>query len=314
MDRFTSKRRQKPTVVCQYKENCYRKNPHHFMEYAHEHLDNIINANSSGNNDYNVPDELISHKSTILEQIKIINDLFPKIAIEPESKRIKTETKPDAVPANSKESNVSIITPAQLQKAVESSKMSSSSSEVSSNSSVSMLQPNQSSRSIPKHNIHDFIKVVLPKGRMTSKLEASHPYNYFLTAITSSPKTHVEPLTVTFQEILDPSLGELECSVQINFMVELGWLLGQYYFAGCLDKPMLILYGAESDELKTISTKKPQITAHHVQMGNPFATHHTKMMLLGYKDKSMRVVISTANLYEGSIYAKYIFLEIFIYF
>lgn len=33
-------------------------------------------------------------------------------------------------------------------------------------------------------------------------------------------------------------------------------------------------------------------------MTNAFATHHSKVMLLGYKDGSMRVVVSTANLYE----------------
>lgn len=61
---------------------------------------------------------------------------------------------------------------------------------------------------------------------------------------------------------------------------------------------MLVLYGSDTPELQTISQKKPQVTAIHIRMGNPFATHHTKMMLLGYKDKSMRVVVSTANLYE----------------
>lgn len=101
-------------------------------------------------------------------------------------------------------------------------------------------------------NIHDYIPVVLPKGQMAAKLEAAAPYNYFLTAITSSPATHKEPLTVTLQgnlkhfllmhfvyiqhfaEILDPSLGELECSMHMNFMIDIGWLLGHYYFAGVL--------------------------------------------------------------------------------
>lgn len=283
MDRFTSKRRQKPTALCQYKENCYRKNPHHFMEYAHEHLDNIINNNASDTADsYKIPDELMAQKSTILEQIKIINDLFPKISLEPQTKRIKPEEKPEPRPvADKKESDKKVVTSDQLQKALESSAAASSgvnnigSKPIDKQSSSDSTAKVEQSRPAPQHNIHNYIKVVLPKGRMASKLEASHPYNYFLTAITSSPQTHIEPLTVTFQEILDPSLGELECSVQINFMVELGWLLGQYYFAGCLDKPMLILYGSETEELKTISTKKPQITAHHVQMGNPFATHHT---------------------------------------
>lgn len=35
-------------------------------------------------------------------------------------------------------------------------------------------------------------------------------------------------------EILDESLGQIESSVQINFMVDIGWLLGHYYFAGIM--------------------------------------------------------------------------------
>lgn len=35
-------------------------------------------------------------------------------------------------------------------------------------------------------------------------------------------------------ELLDTSLGVIESSVQMNFMVDIGWLLGHYYFAGCL--------------------------------------------------------------------------------
>lgn len=33
-------------------------------------------------------------------------------------------------------------------------------------------------------------------------------------------------------------------------------------------------------------------------MPTPFATSHSKVMLLAYEDGSMRVVVSTANLYE----------------
>lgn len=50
--------------------------------------------------------------------------------------------------------------------------------------------------------------------------------------------------------------------------------------------------------MQTISQHKPQVTAIKVNMPTPFATSHTKMMLIGYTDGSMRVVISTANLYE----------------
>lgn len=66
----------------------------------------------------------------------------------------------------------------------------------------------------------------------------------------------------------------------------------------CRDKPLLVLYGDESPELLSIGKFKQQVTAIRVKMPTPFATSHTKMMFLGYSDGSMRVVISTANLYE----------------
>ena len=67
---------------------------------------------------------------------------------------------------------------------------------------------------------------------MLKKLENAAPYNFFLTTITDSVPTHKESLSITFQELLDTSLGDLESSVQINFMVDIGFLLGHYYFAG----------------------------------------------------------------------------------
>lgn len=85
-----------------------------------------------------------------------------------------------------------------------------------------------------ERRIEDYIDVVYPKGEAIKKFEASHPYNFFLTAIVDSPATHQERLSITMQEILDDSLGELEASVQINFMVDIGWLLAHYYFAGHL--------------------------------------------------------------------------------
>lgn len=61
---------------------------------------------------------------------------------------------------------------------------------------------------------------------------------------------------------------------------------------------MLILYGRGCEELDRIAALKTQITAHRVEMKHRFGTHHSKIMLFGYKDGSMRVIISTANLYE----------------
>ncbi|XP_004534985.1 probable tyrosyl-DNA phosphodiesterase isoform X2 [Ceratitis capitata] len=147
-------------------------------------------------------------------------------------------------------------------------------------------------------NIKDYIPVVLEKGHAAEKLKRAAPYNFFLTAITDSKRTHNEHFTITLQEIFDESLGEVESSVQINFMVEIGWLLGHYYFAGIMGTPLLVLYGDETPELSNISKTHPEVTAVKVNMPTPFSTSHAKVMLLGYTDGSMRVVISTANLYE----------------
>ena len=143
-----------------------------------------------------------------------------------------------------------------------------------------------------------FLPVILPRGQMATKLMAASPYNVFLTTVTKAPETHSDPLSVTFLELLDSSLGELESSVQFNFMVDVGWLLAQYTFAKCSKQPLLILHGQDMPGLSDINKKRPNVTALKVNIPTPIGVHHTKMMLFFYKDKSMRVVVSTANLYE----------------
>lgn len=101
----------------------------------------------------------------------------------------------------------------------------------------------------------DIITVLRPEGEMAEKLAKAAPYNIFFTTITASQPTHNQPLSVTFQgesphissahsvyitnnvqfmciELLDSSLGELESSVQINFVVSSEWLLEHYKIAG----------------------------------------------------------------------------------
>jgi hypothetical protein len=64
------------------------------------------------------------------------------------------------------------------------------------------------------------------------RLAESSPYNFFLTAICDSPATHKEALSISFHELLDPTLGDLDSSLQINFMVELDWLMEMYKVFG----------------------------------------------------------------------------------
>lgn len=78
----------------------------------------------------------------------------------------------------------------------------------------------------------DTFNLPYTKGQAIKKFEASHPYNYFLTTIVSSPETHTERFSISFQEILDVSLGDLDSSLQINFMLDFPWLLKHYQLQG----------------------------------------------------------------------------------
>ncbi|XP_034099681.1 probable tyrosyl-DNA phosphodiesterase isoform X1 [Drosophila albomicans] len=133
-------------------------------------------------------------------------------------------------------------------------------------------------------------------GAMAEKLKRAAPYNMFLTAIRDSKPTHDEPLSITMQEIFDESLGEIETSVQINFEIEIDWLLTFYHKARILDKPLLVLYGAADPDLDEINKVKSNVNAIRIKMPPEYAHSHSKIMLLGYADGTMRIVISTANL------------------
>uniref|UniRef100_A0A182KD68 PLD phosphodiesterase domain-containing protein n=1 Tax=Anopheles christyi TaxID=43041 RepID=A0A182KD68_9DIPT len=138
-----------------------------------------------------------------------------------------------------------------------------------------------------------------PRGRMADKLAAAAPYNFFLSAITDSQPTHTDLLSVSFQELLDSSLGELECSLQIHFVIDINWPLEHYSSAGYEQLPLLILYDGMNPKLEAISEKHPNDTVVKIDVKTSYGTHHTKMGLYGYSDGSTRIVISTANLYEG---------------
>uniref|UniRef100_A0A8D8B8C7 Probable tyrosyl-DNA phosphodiesterase n=1 Tax=Culex pipiens TaxID=7175 RepID=A0A8D8B8C7_CULPI len=337
-DKDTNKRRtfdKVPTKICQYGTDCYRKNPNHFKELSHPHLESILTESPKGK--YRIPDELSMSREVVAEQLKIIAQLYPELESCPPAKQPKKDDTPTAVekvktatppkPAKMASSPPKTKSPAttsgapskgnavadlfaerraRMAKQQQEQKKAEAPPPAQQPSSSQPRKPTpQTGVSLKKvipRNIHDYYPVVAPKGKMAAKLAAAAPYNMFFTTITDAPVTHREPLSVTFQELLDPSLGELECSVQMNFMVDIGWLLGHYFFAGYEDRPLLILYGDESPELKTVSTKKPNVTALKVHIATPFGVHHTKMGLYGYTDGSMRVVISTANLYEDDFH------------
>lgn len=146
--------------------------------------------------------------------------------------------------------------------------------------------------------LQEFFPLVLPRGQMSEKLRRAAPYNMFLTAVTASAQTHSQPSFITFLDLLDASLGELESSVQINFTVSIGWLFAQYTVANVNRLPLIILYGQEEEQLRNVNQIFPNIQSFMIQVPAEYGCHHAKVMLFFYKDKSMRVVVSTANLYK----------------
>lgn len=136
------------------------------------------------------------------------------------------------------------------------------------------------------------VSVVEP-GEFAVKYALSAPYHLFFTRVEKSKETYSQQISVTFPEILDRSLGEIVNSLHLNFMVDAGWLCLQYLLAG-QRTDMTILYGDRVDQ----ESLGCNITMIHVDMPSAFGCHHTKIMILQYKDDGIRVVVSTANLYS----------------
>ncbi|XP_013174288.1 PREDICTED: probable tyrosyl-DNA phosphodiesterase [Papilio xuthus] len=294
---------------CSYGERCYRLNPAHFREFSHPHLESILD-NYSGEGEYPIPSTMQAQRILISDQLKIIIEkglyTVSKNFIQEST---STQTKEKDLNKDKQQShsttNVNMLSVASDKNKLNKNKENESEKDTA----IEKREKNKSpvNQTIikgeykpiiePTRRPEQFLKVVIPPGGMAAKHAASAPYHIFYTTITDSKETHRQTNSITFLEILDRSLGELKCSLQINFMVEPGWLLAQYYFAGYSGKKLTILYGDDCADMKSLNKKKPNVDAHYVSMATPFGKHHTKMMLLCYEDGSLRVVVSTANLY-----------------
>ncbi|XP_018401095.1 PREDICTED: probable tyrosyl-DNA phosphodiesterase [Cyphomyrmex costatus] len=133
---------------------------------------------------------------------------------------------------------------------------------------------------------------IVQPGEFAIKYAYSAPYYLFLTRIENSKETYKQDFSITFPEILDCSLGEIVNSLHLNFTVDIEWLCWQYLLAG-QRTDMTILY---SDRIYYQKKLINNITVVKVNIETEFSCHHTKMMILQYKDDGIRVIVSTANL------------------
>lgn len=191
-----------------------------------------------------------------------------------------------------------------IQQNISDSQSSSRRSECGSSSGTSIMDMYQAcdseksrkevrKRAIKMMRQSGYMVSVVEPGEFAIKYAFSAPYHLFFTRIENSKETYNQQFSITFPEILDRSLGEILNSLHLNFMVDVGWLCLQYLLAG-QRTDMMILYGDRVDHEKLGSN----ITMIEVEMPSRFGCHHTKIMILQYKDDGIRVVVSTANLYS----------------
>ncbi|XP_025411101.1 probable tyrosyl-DNA phosphodiesterase isoform X2 [Sipha flava] len=167
---------------------------------------------------------------------------------------------------------------------------------------VDYINPNTGTDNVWQHT----------KGNVNKKLERAEPYRFFLSPVDCDPSTHVENLTLSFAELLDKSLGDLEESLHINLIINLKWLYEQYRITGQKDKISILFHSCdyELDELKKIpnlsykqlrlpnlfSLQQSNFRFKQTQPQNQFYSHHSKLSMFAYSDGSIRIVVMTGNL------------------
>jgi len=207
---------------CKFSVNCYRRNPSHFIEFSHPYAEEIAEKINSGDIDHVIS---LNLSPAIIEQAQHLAELITNNELQLPQLCDKTATK------GVKRTRVEV--PLRNQ--------NHGSKEIQFDDEVIELPSCSSSKKLKGDQmpqVKELETVVIgisvkddkppSKVSVADKIELSSPFNFFLSSITAVEDTQSQALSLKFSDIFDPSLGKLKESVQINFMVELGWLLAQY--------------------------------------------------------------------------------------
>ena len=127
-----------------------------------------------------------------------------------------------------------------------------------------------------------------------------------LTRVAKLSNNHNQN-AVSIKQILagQPGFGPLLRSFQFNYLFDIEWLLEQYpSYARTL--PLFIVHGLRDGNLHGLKLQKepyPQINLLKAHLESMYGTHHTKMMLLEFRN-GLQIVIHTSNLIEQDWHQK----------
>ncbi|KAF9111585.1 hypothetical protein BGX27_004728 [Mortierella sp. AM989] len=146
---------------------------------------------------------------------------------------------------------------------------------------------------------------ILSKESSSKKQRESIPLRYIdpliqFTTVQRAPASHNVGCVSLESLIGDP---DLELMVQINYMIEIDFVMSKVH-RSIRDSLRVITYhglrlsAQELMSMKAVTRAQyPRIELHSVPVRG-MGTHHTKAMLLFYRDNTMQFVVHTANMIE----------------
>ena len=134
------------------------------------------------------------------------------------------------------------------------------------------------------------------KGEFSKKWARASPYNIFYTAVQPASQTWNQETSVTLSELLDKSLGDIKLSLHLTYCADINWLKAQYLLAD--QKANFTIFCDQHGDINA-DLDTMNIVCHRVERESLYGRHHSKISMLLYRDRGIRIIVSTANLHKS---------------